>query len=188
MASDAGDALVVAAHGNKKKPEKKTQDSLESISLYLTMRSIMQDAGDGVAKHKHSKRKLDIYGNIKSYSGLVNNPQRLKNMSNAMKLADSLSQIKWIDQVDKAKKTNDLNAEQQLLAPKARDKLISNGLDANKLSKKEIASLLFVYYSVDMLPNGAVLKAEFIKQLLQEKNENEGPSWLHGKRFGCAPC
>jgi len=50
------------------------QAMLNPSASDLAMRSIMQDAGGDRAKHKLAKRKLEMYGSIKSHSGIANDP------------------------------------------------------------------------------------------------------------------
>jgi len=99
----------------------------------------------------------------------------MKNMENGLQLANSLAEIRRLDQAEKDKKQNDLSAEQQALAPKARDKLVEKGGDVSKLTKKEIASILFVYYSVSVASGSLVKKPELVEKLKEAIEKSGAP-------------
>lgn len=157
-----------------------TQRSLLKPSpMDFTMRNIMRDAGGDGAKHKLAKRKLGMYGGIKSQSGFANDPKRLKSMENAVQLSESLAEISRFEQAAKAKKKNDLHKELVELAPGARNKLVKNDGNVNKLKKDEISAILFVYYSIDM-PSASSKKPELVTRLNKAIQDSGNPSGAAG--------
>lgn len=125
------------------------RELLRLSSRDFTMRNIMKDAGGTKADQKLAKRKLDMHGNIKSHSGLQNDEKRLKSLRNELQLADSIAEIARVDKASKAKKKNESHQELLELAPKARDNLQAKNGNVSKITKKEISSILLMYYSID---------------------------------------
>jgi hypothetical protein len=126
------------------------RDMLKATSLELTKREIMKYAGGHGATIKMAARKLDQLGYIKAHSGVANDSARLKKLRNQLQLANSLASIERSEAAIAKKKKTDSFAERLAMAPTAVVKLAEKGGQVTRLTKKDISSLLFVYFSVDM--------------------------------------
>jgi hypothetical protein len=104
----------------------------------------MSFSGGHGAAMKLSKRKLDSLGYIKSFSGVHNDLDHLRRLNNKLGPAQSFASI--ADANESATHNATGKAEPQLLAPTSKNKLIVRGMDATKLTKKEIIPILSVYY------------------------------------------
>jgi two-component sensor histidine kinase len=83
---------------------------------------------------------------IESFSGVQNDPDHLRCLTNKLELAHSLASIADADTKDSAAHKAAGEGETRLIALEAKNKLIARGVDATKLAKKEINAVLAVYY------------------------------------------
>jgi hypothetical protein len=85
---------------------------------------------------------------------------------NQAQLAGSIPEIKRFEHAAKEKKQGDMRAVQSQLAPAAVLKLADKGGDVAKLTVKEMSSILFACYSIDMPPNkSGAKKPDYVKAL-----------------------
>ena len=92
------------------------------------------------------KQKLNNLGCINPFLGFQNDPNHLRRITNKPELAQSLPPIYYAEVKESAVHKTAHESETQLLAPAAKNKLITRGTDVKKLTKKEIISVLTVYY------------------------------------------
>ena len=112
----------------------------------LTKQRIVSFSGGNGGKTKLEKRKLDSLGYIKYFSGVHNDPDRLICLTNKLEIAQYLDSIYDAEEKESAAHKGACEAETQLLAPAAKNKLIARRADATKLTKKDIVVVLAVYY------------------------------------------
>jgi hypothetical protein len=122
---------------------------LEPSSKQLSRRDIMKFAGGHGATIKIARRKLDQFAAVKSQCFLANDDRRLQSMANRLQLAASISFISRGQDAITKKKKRDTYTEQVTIAPTALLKMGDNR-DIKKLSKKEMSSVLCLYYSIEM--------------------------------------
>jgi hypothetical protein len=102
----------------------------------LTKQRIMSFAGGHGATMKLAKSKLKSMGYIKSFSGVQNDVDRLRRLTNKLELAQSLASISDAQAKESAAHRAAGEAETRLIAPAAKNNLIAWGMDAKKLTKK----------------------------------------------------
>jgi hypothetical protein len=79
--------------------------------------------------------------------------ERDADKNGSRQLAGSIAKIKRFEHAAKEKKQGYMRAVQSQLAPAAVLKLADKGGDVAKLTVKEMSSILFACYSIDMPPN-----------------------------------
>ena len=109
-------------------------------------RMILADASGDGATMKLSSRKLDALGIIKAHSVLVNSEVQLSKMENHTMLARSLAIISEHERDSAAKNKQDKTSGLLLAIPGAKAKIVLQGVDVSKLTKKDICSLMLVCY------------------------------------------
>jgi hypothetical protein len=147
-----------------------SRSSVHQISLLgpsgndLTNQRIMIFAGGHGATMKLAEPKLDSLEYIKSFSGVQNDPDHLRRLTNKLELMQSLASIADAEAKESAAHKVTVEAESRLLAPAAKHKIITRGLDAKKLTKKEIIAVLAVYYGKqETYNNNKPILAELLK-------------------------
>ena len=133
------------------------------------IRHIIEDTSGKHSTLKIARRKLDAIGNIKSHSGIFNNPECLTKLENRLKLADSISFIKDKDQQNKIKKNNKEYTEHIDIATKSFKKLFDS--ESKKLKKKELRTILLCSYNVD-LKESQNNKQAYLDRLESERKSN----------------
>jgi hypothetical protein len=106
----------------------------------------MSFSGGHGATMKLAKRKLDSLGYTTSVSGVQNDPDRPRRLTNKLELAQSLASIANAGAKEYAAHNTGVEAETRLIAPSAKNELIASGMDATKLTTKDIIAVLAVYY------------------------------------------
>ena len=109
-------------------------------------RMILADASGDGATMKLSSRKLDALGIIKAHSVLVNSEVQLSKMENHTMLARSLAIISEHERDSAAKNKQDKTSGLLLAIPGAKAKIVLQGVDVSKLTKKDMCSLLIACY------------------------------------------
>lgn len=107
----------------------------------------------------------------------MNDPKRLKSLTNQQQLADSLACIERQNAAKRAVEDAKNVSEMHDLAPTALLKLESKGGDVNKLTIKEITAILLVSYNIEMSKGK---KKDYVKKLEGEINRNTHESQLAG--------
>lgn len=94
---------------------------------------------------KIAKQKLYNLGYIQSHGGIQNNPERMKRLKNQLELSVSIAEINASKEKDKKEKLNDLKMEYRNLAKSAIQNYLSRHEDAKKITKKEIAAVIYPF-------------------------------------------
>jgi hypothetical protein len=89
-------------------------------------------------------------GYVKAHSGVVNNLPRFKKLVNQLQLADSLAPIERLDTAAAKKKKDKSFTKCLIMVPMVVAKLAEKGGGMNKLTKKHICALLFIYFLAEM--------------------------------------
>ena len=72
-------------------------ECIQPTNVCLRKGFILTDGGDQGAKLKVAIRKLDILGYIQGFFGLLIDPDKMIKVINHLELADSIYEIKWIE-------------------------------------------------------------------------------------------
>ena len=134
-------------------------------------RELMRDAGGEAATQRLAKRKLDSWGNVKSHSGIVNDPAHMDRMENGRQLSASLADISCREQMATTQKKKTAASDHLILVAHAKQKLVDKGGDVSKLFVKEILALLFCCYETEA-PHGMTTKAPLVELLSSKIREN----------------
>lgn len=151
-----------------------TDDQVEvmrpkSIDRMLT--EAMKDAGGQGATMKLAKRKLDMFGNVNSHCGMANDEKKLNLLRNKLQLAASIAEVYRMDKADAQAKQHAERETKKTLAPAASAKLAEKQGDVSKLTKAEIAAILYVDYADDISLTKHK-KPELVKRLEDKINGN----------------
>ena len=133
----------------------------------MTVQSIMRSTGGAEATRKMAKRKLSALGDVNSLCGLVNDNPQLEQQKRQLQLASSLAEISARKAADLKKKKEDAMATLTDQAPAALMKYMDKDKEAEKLTMKEINSLLTTYFFAQPA-SGA--KTAHVKELVSEVN------------------
>jgi hypothetical protein len=131
----------------------------------------MHDAGADVATQRLAKQKLDLWGHVKSHSGIVNDPARVDRMENGRQLWASLADTSHRKQMATKQKKKAEASDHLTLFAHAQTKLVVKGGDVSKLRVKEILALLFCCCNAEA-PHGITTKAPLVELLSSEILEN----------------
>ena len=132
-------------------------------------RLIYRDASGSGATKKLNKRKLDALGDIRSHSMLANTEERLVQYKNRATLAASVAVLSTLKQSDKKLKDDNIKKEMNDLVDLALQMLVKvqGNLSKKSVTKKHIASILFVKYDTYVQVNK--LKRDALVSQLSDK-------------------
>jgi hypothetical protein len=119
---------------------------LGTITKGLANQRITSFAGGHGATIKLAKRDLATLGYIKYFSGVQNDPDSFRRLTNKIELAQYFASIADAETKESAAHKAAGESDTRLLAPAAKNKLIARGMDATKLTKKDSIAVLEVYY------------------------------------------
>ena len=146
-------------------PRGKIQKSLQSPEMLdIVKGDVMKDIGSSGPGAKISRRKLDALSYVKSQSGLVNNPERLKRLKDQLELAGSIEDILASQEELETAKKQKLHEDMQNVVVAAEQKLNDKTGDVSKLTKMEIASILCIRFKKEVTPSKHK-KDELVKTL-----------------------
>jgi hypothetical protein len=152
-----------------------TEDQLAILKpqpLDRMLMEAMQDAGGQGATMKLAKRKLDMFGNVNSHSGMANDEKKLNLLRNKLQLAASIAEVSRMDKADAQSKKNAEREVKKKLAPAASAKLAEKQGDVSKLTKAEIVAILYDEYGDDVCQTKHK-KHELVKRLDGKINRNQ---------------
>ena len=133
----------------------------------FTKRAMLRDAKGEGAKLKLAARKLDALGHIKSHSSIANDPDCLRKLQNQLQLSELIAAIERDTKAEETLKKDEDLKERRALGPQAMKKLADKKLRTEKLTKKEICTILVVYCSEDI--NWNSMKKDALIRKLKEK-------------------
>ena len=113
----------------------------------------MRDIGCIVPGVKISPQKMDALSYIKSDSGLVNNPERLKRLKDKLQLATCIEYIFYSQYELEKDKTQKLHKDMQDMVVSAEQKLNDKNGDASNITKIEIVSILCIRHKKEVTPS-----------------------------------
>ena len=147
----------------------------------LTVRAILRDAGGVGASLKLAKRKLDATGFVKAHCGRINGPVRMKRVSDALHLADSIAEISRANASDRneAKKTHEASLWPLALTAVRKLRKLHAGLSEGsedektaeaikKLTKADCSAILARYFQVHIA--APTTKKDVLTERLTEEN------------------
>jgi hypothetical protein len=134
----------------------------------LTKQCIMSFAGRHGATMKLAKHKLDSLGYIKFFSGVQNDPDRTRRLTNKLERVQSLASIADAEAKESAAHKAAGKAETRLIAPAAKHKFIARGMDVTKLMKNQSFAVLAAYYGKQETDNK---KKPILAELLRAEIE-----------------
>ena len=112
----------------------------------MTVQSIMKCAGGAQATRKVAKRKLSALGDVNSLCGIVNDNPQLEQQKRQLQLAVSLAEISAFKTAEIKRKKDESIATLTDQAPGALMKYVAKGNVVEKLTMKEINSILTTYF------------------------------------------
>ena len=112
-------------------------------------RHIIEDTSGKNATFQLVRRKINDLGNVKAHGCIVNDENTIGKLKNRLKLAESMSFIAKKDK--KSERNNQMKDSNELysISFDSIQKLVKHN-DPKKLTKKELRSVLFCAYTVNM--------------------------------------
>ena len=133
-----------------------------------TKKHIIEDTSGKNTTLRLARRKIDDLGNVKAHGCIINDENAIGKPKNRLKLAESMSFIAKKDKKSESnKQMKDIN-ELNSISFNSIQKLVKHN-NPKKLTKKEICSVLFCAYTVDMKES----KHEKEEYLIFLEKENE---------------
>jgi hypothetical protein len=118
------------------------------MSPDLFKRAIMQDCTGKEATLNLVAITLNQTGYVQRHCGLFNTQEKARNTRNALQLSQSMATISNEQSTEAAKHKMEKQLEYRALAPVALDRLQTKNDDLNKITKKEIPSIMLSVFLV----------------------------------------
>ena len=158
---------------------KYTRDLLCGSNL-PSKRIIFADSFGTGAKKKLAVRKIDAFGRIRPHCAVLNNTKALDRFQNMQQMAASIAEISKLEEENKEQKKDIMVSEYVSNVQKAMGKLTRYSL-LSKLTKKELASILYVQYKTLIDTSKPINTKPKIIDILSSKIR------LQPTLLGCAP-